>query len=157
LPLKGDNEANWGVSKPRLADPSLSVGSAEILAASLHMNEVMQIRNSSKLFRMQTAGEVIDRVAFHNTGANQTPGLIVMSLSDDSGVRHMVLFNVGTREQSFTIEAMANKKFKLHPVQKHSHDRLVRQSSYDKKLGSFTVPARTTAVFIENGYGHYKH
>jgi pullulanase len=45
-------------------------------------NELLEIRYSSNLFRLETAEDVQARVAFHNTGPSQLPGLIVMSLSD---------------------------------------------------------------------------
>jgi hypothetical protein len=38
---------------------------------------------------------------------------------------------------------------KLHPVQQHAGDPVVRLSRFDRKTGSFTVPPRTTAVFVE--------
>ena len=36
----------------------------------------------------------------------------------------------------------------LHPVQAVSHDQVVRTSKFNGLTGTFTVPARTTAVFI---------
>ena len=48
-----------------------------------------------------------------------------------------------------TIEGLADGD-ELHPVQKESHDELVRQSSFDAGEGSLTVPARTAAVFVES-------
>ena len=157
LPLQGDNEATWDISQPRLANAELSVSSDNIKAAAKHMLEIMRIRQSSKLFRLQTADQVIEQLAFYNTGPEQIPGLIVMSLSDTKEVRHVVIFNVGTQTQSFTIDALANKGFNLHPVQKGSADPIVRKSRFNKRSGSFTVPARTTAVFIYKGLSHLKH
>ncbi|GLX79457.1 alpha-1,6-glucosidase [Thalassotalea insulae] len=150
LPLQGDNEANWQVSQPRLANPDLAVGSSEITSAVAHMQEMMTIRRSSSLFRLQTADEVNNQLRFHNTGPNQTPGLIVMSLSKDDDIKHVVLFNASTQAQTFTLEALTNKeKFMLHPVQKSAKDKIVRQAKFNAKQASFTVPARTTAVFVK--------
>ena len=50
-----------------------------------HFREMLAIRQSSPLFRLRTAPEVISRLAFHNTGPSQVPGLIVMSLDDQPG------------------------------------------------------------------------
>ena len=47
--------------------------------------EMLQIRYSTPLFRLQTADQVQERLVFHNTGAEQMPGVIVMSLSDTVG------------------------------------------------------------------------
>jgi hypothetical protein len=93
-------------------------------------------------------------VAFHNTGSGQTQGLIVMSVSDlvgddlDSDVKELVvLFNATDEPQSFTMAAATGAGFRLHPVQAASADGVVRQSSFDASSGTFSVPARTTAVF----------
>ncbi len=66
------------------------------------------MRDSSPLFRLQTEAEVQDRVTFHNTGLEQLPGLIVMSIDDrDTAVdldRHyeaiVVLVNANDEAQS---------------------------------------------------------
>jgi pullulanase len=36
----------------------------------------------------------------------------------------------------------------LHPVQRNSSDPTTRQSAFDSKAGTATVPALTTAVFV---------
>lgn len=155
LPLQGDNEANWEVTTSLLANPDLAVGNKEITAAVRNMRELMHIRSSSKLFRLQSAVQVMSQLAFHNTGPDQILGLIVMSLRDEEGIKHVVIFNASTQEQSYTLEEVAGDKFKLHQVQRTSSDHVVRRSSYDKKLGTFTVPARTTAVFNSKSFGRF--
>ena len=57
----------------------------EIEAVVDHTEEMLEIRDSSDLWRLTTAGDVQDRVGFHNTGPGQLPGLIVMSISDVVG------------------------------------------------------------------------
>jgi hypothetical protein len=44
---------------------------------------------------------------------------------------------------------LANKDYKLHPILKDSKDVVVKSSSYNGAAGTFTVPPRTTAVFVE--------
>ncbi len=41
----------------------------------------------------------------------------------------------------------------LHPVQALSQDPVVRTSKFQSSTGTFTIPARTTAVFIEPCFG----
>src|SRR5262249_11732874 len=82
LPPKDSNESDWPVIKPLLADSANSPAQAHILKAVAHFKELLQIRKSSKLFRLGTAAEVNGRVRFYNTGPDQTPGLIVMTISD---------------------------------------------------------------------------
>ena len=55
------------------------------LTARDTFREFLQIRQSSPLFRLQTKDEVINRLRFHNTGPEQLPGVIVMSISDVAG------------------------------------------------------------------------
>jgi hypothetical protein len=115
---------------------------------------MLRIRRSSPLFRLSTAAEVSDRLAFHNTGPGQIPGLIVMSLDDAAGTRDprfkaiVVLFNANDEPADFAVAGFAGSAFELHPVQKQSADALVRGSSFDLLTGTFGVAGRTTAVFV---------
>jgi pullulanase-type alpha-1,6-glucosidase len=144
LPPAWDNEANWPLAGPMLADPEMAPRSAEIRAASAHLEEMLRIRKSSPLFRLGSSEEIIDSVSFHNTGPDQVPGLIVMRLDGDSE-SIVVLFNATTQAQSFALED--DSGYELHPVQRASSDPVVRQSRFDPVQSVFLVPARTTAVF----------
>jgi hypothetical protein len=139
---------------PLLADPGLRPDSSDIGAAVDHFQEMLRIRRSSPLFRLRTATEVSDRLAFHNTGPGQVPGLIVMSLADEAGTvdptfkRLVVLFNANDEPVDFAVGGFAATPFTLHPVQAGSGDALVRGSSFDLTTGTFGVAGRTTAVFV---------
>ena len=92
-------------------------------------------------------------LTFLNTGQSQTPGLIVMKLDangrDYGHYKHIVVvFNAANAQTTFTDGRLQGLKLKLHPVQKSSSDPATRQSTYDSKAGSVTVPALTTAVFV---------
>jgi len=153
LPPARDNQANWGIMAPLLANPDLKPRPADIQDAVAHFREVLAIRSSSRLFRLRTAADVNQRLKFYNTGPGQVPGLIVMGLADADGSvdrRHdqiVVLFNATRERQSFTVGDFAGRRFRLHPVQRHSHDPDVRSASFDRASGAFSVPARTAAVF----------
>ncbi len=155
LPVADKNKENWDIQAPLLANPDIAPGPEHIQAAVSHFQEVLRIRKSSPLFRLQTAEEVMARVAFHNTGPGQVPGLIVMSISDTVGEdldpnyeQIVVLFNASPQAQSFTIADFAGMDFQLHPVQANSSDPVVRTASFDPQSGAFTVPGRTAAVFV---------
>ena len=157
LPVAGKNQADWPVMQPLLADPALRPAPSDIEASMDHMQEMLKVRESSELFRLETANDIQDRLAFYNTGPDQIPGLIVMSLSDviepdlDPEREHIiVLFNANDEEQSFSMEKGAECQFVLHPVQQASVDPVVTTSMYDGATGTFTIPARTTAVFDDN-------
>jgi len=155
LPVASKNEAEWPVMEPLLGDPTIAPVPADIAASVAQLQEMLAIENSSPLFNLATATEIQDRVAFHNTGPDQVPGLIVMSISDmvgadlDPGVEEIVvIFNPTTVAQSFTLPGSENREWALHPVQQTSADPIVKLSTHDISTGQFTVPARTTAVFM---------
>ncbi|HEX8437527.1 pullulanase-type alpha-1,6-glucosidase [Archangium sp.] len=151
LPPAGDNQEKWSVMKPLLANPDLKPGSAHITRALDHFEELLSIRKSAALLRPRTAEDVQAKVRFLNTGASQVPGLIVMNLRDEAaadGITDIVvLFNANDEAQAFPIPEYAGRGMKLHPVQADSSDTAVRTASFDAS-GAFTVPARTTAVFV---------
>ena len=154
LPPFGDNQANWAEQSELLANPALGdIDRKNIRAANNHVREMLKIRNSSPLFRLRTGQDVMERVEFHNTGPGQVPGLVVMSLRGKKDIDLVVLFNASPDAQSFYLETGEDSEFKLHPVQQHSHDRVVRQANYDDDSYTFHVPARTTAVFVANVAG----
>ena len=149
LPPFGDNQGNWAEQSELLANPALGdIDRRDIRGAAKHMREMLRIRNSSPLFRLQTAADVQERVEFHNTGPSQVPGLVVMSLRGDDDIEIVVLFNASPQEQTFFLDTGEDSEFELHPVQEDAHDRVVRHADYDDDDYTFTVPARTTAVFV---------
>jgi pullulanase-type alpha-1,6-glucosidase len=154
LPVASKNLDNWPIMQPLLANPALKPGPSHIMTAADHFQEMLEIRRSSPLFRLRTAAEVSARLAFHNTGPAQVPGLIVMSLSDAAGgldpafKEIVALFNANDEPVDFTAGEFAALPFELHPVQAGSGDPVVRGSSFDLLTGSFGVAGRTTAVFV---------
>ena len=76
-----------------------------------------------------------------------------MSLGDLSdpyggGGLAVVMFNAGDEAQAFTIDQLAGTVLDLHPVLAAGSDEVVKGATYDFVGGAFTVPARTTAVFM---------
>jgi pullulanase len=115
--------------------------------------DLIEIRYSSRLFRMPTFNEVQQNLTFLNTGPAQIPGLIVMKLDangrDYGPYSHVVVIFNATRESlTFADGSLQDLRLQLHPVQRRSDDVLTRQSSFDSKQGAATVEALTTAVFV---------
>jgi pullulanase-type alpha-1,6-glucosidase len=155
LPPASGNQGDWPIMAPLLADPALVPGASDIEMSAALYQELLQIRYSSPLFRLRTTEDVQNRVVFHNTGSDQLPGLIAMTLSDqlepdlDRGHEMIVvLINANDEEQFISINDLIGKDLVLHPVQFASVDEVVKQSTFDSATGTFTVPARTTAVFV---------
>ncbi len=153
LPIADKNQDKWPIMTPLLADPALAPQSADLFHSAEQFIELLQIRKSSKLFRLETADEVKSKVAFLNTGPSQVPGLIVMSLYDDYGdvdlttKQIIALFNASDEPVAFPF-ATGGRAFELHPVQAASIDVVVQTAHFDTGAETFHVPARTTAVFL---------
>ena len=161
LPPASANSVSWDVMRPLLANPALVPAPADIQLSSALYRELLQIRYSSPLFRLPTAQAIQQRLAYLNTGPDQLPGLIVMQLSDrlapDIDPNHeliVVLINANDEAQAFAgADQLAGRRLALHPVQANGVDPIVKTATFDPKSGKFTVPARTTAVFVEAQLG----
>ncbi|CAN6234327.1 unnamed protein product [Urochloa humidicola] len=161
LPPREKNEGSWPLMKPRLENPSFKPTKDHILAALDNFVDILKIRYSSPLFRLTTASDIEQRVHFHNTGPSLVPGVIIMSIEDARNDAHemaqldknfscvVTVFNACPHEVSVEIPDLAKMGLQLHPVQVNSSDALVRHSAFDASTGRFTVPRRTTAVFVE--------
>lgn len=163
LPVARVNQETWPLMQPLLANPALKPALVNIAESVKVFTEWMEVRNSSPLFNLQTAAKVQQRLAFHNPGPDQLPGLIVMSLSDlvepDLDPRYefiVVFFNANDEAQSITVDELAGLQLRLHPRLQSSFDRVVRGATFDRATGTFTVPARTTAVFVNTGNSSVK-
>jgi len=157
LPPAGDNMASYDEIGVVFDDAAIAPSQPDADAVSAHLREMLAIRESTPLFRLRTGDEVKQRVDFHNTGPDQVPGLVVMSLTDgtdcptavpDLDPAHdavLVMFNANDAAQTF--ELAGTTGFELHPEQADSVDPVVRTAAFD--AGTFSVPGRTTAVFIQ--------
>ena len=155
LPIAGVNQTQWPIEQPLLANAGLKPSSANIVSTAQAFQDFLKIRYSTGLFRMTTLGEIQQNLSFLNTGQNQTAGLIVMRLDDHGhnygGAHHLlVFFNAANIATTYTDPTLQGLKLHLHPVQQSSADATVRQSSFDGKIGTATIPALTTAVFIDD-------
>ena len=171
LPPASDNQANWPLMGPLLANPALQPSSEDIREARAHLLETLAIRSSSRLFRLRTAAQVGERLRFYNTGPSQTPGLIAFGVSDEDESGHrrghdddcddddhghgdepfarvVVLINADPNAQTLVVPELARERLRLHPVQRDSADPVVRGARFERSSGTFTVPGRTAAVFV---------
>src|SRR5262249_1279821 len=136
LPQAGDNQSNWPILQPLLANPALKPGRTDILTAYTHFLETLAIRRSTPLFRLRTATDVRNRVRFYNAGPSQVPGLIVMSVADpDGGVDRAhnllaVVINANKTARTYADAAFTGKALKLHPFQAISLDAAERSATF---------------------------
>jgi pullulanase len=157
LPPEWDNQQDWPVMKPFLNMQGIRPGRDQICSSHLYFQDLLRIRKSTPLFRLPTGEEVRKRVKFYNTGPNQRPALVVMAILNRPGRlldaqenSVVVLFNAHKLAQRIDLSDYVGIALELHPVLRHSFgDPLVKESRYDSSNGSFVVPPRTAAIFVE--------
>jgi pullulanase-type alpha-1,6-glucosidase len=146
LPPASDNADNYPIFAPLLANPDLMPTPDDIAAARDHFRESLQIRRSLPLMRLETADDVLARMAFIETGI---PGVIAYTVDgaglDGAPARIVVVFNATPAVQTVSADGVPGA-FTLHPVQAGSADPVVREAAFGE--GAFTVPGLTTAVFV---------
>ncbi|WP_190221043.1 pullulanase-type alpha-1,6-glucosidase [Streptomyces griseosporeus] len=142
LPMAADNASKWPYAKPLLT--TVGVGCGQIDGASAAYRDLLRIRTTERAFSLGTAEEVQRQLAFPLSGADETPGVITMRLGD-----LVVVFNATPERQQQHVGSLAGTAYRLHPVQAAGSDPVVKTSSYSD--GTFTVPARTVAVFTRAG------
>lgn len=142
--------------KPLLANPALKPSAADIRNASRQADVLLKIRQSTPLFHLGTAARVQQKVTFPIGGPDQTPGVIVMRIDDTVGADLdprlkglVVVFNASPKATTQQLPGTSGQRFALHPAQANGTDQVVRRSRYDGSTGTFTVPARTVAVFVQ--------
>ncbi|GAD90134.1 pullulanase [Vibrio halioticoli NBRC 102217] len=154
LPRQDKDGANWNLISQIISDSTNKPTEQDIDLAKNQFLELLKIRSSSALFQLSSAQEVMARVDFHNVGEGQTQGLIVMSIDDGVSAGDdldsnndaiVVVINASNVVQHFAIEGATD--FQLHDVQAISADSIVRTAAFAD--GTFSVPALTTAVFVQ--------
>ncbi|RKE18823.1 pullulanase-type alpha-1,6-glucosidase [Streptomyces sp. TLI_171] len=155
LPMAADNQSMWDRSKQLLADPKLRMGCNEMGSSTAIYQQFLKIRQSSPLFSLSTAAEVQRRLSFPLSGtAGENPGVITMHL-DGTGLKGAekgltVVFNATPTARTQTVAGLRGSTQELHKVQAKGADAVVKQAAFDPATGTFTVPGRTVAVFVQN-------
>ncbi|MEU4642807.1 pullulanase-type alpha-1,6-glucosidase [Micromonospora sp. NPDC023814] len=154
LPPAQDNRDKWPYAKPLLADPALVPDCAAITMTDARYAELLRIRASSPVFGLATAEQVQKRVAFPLSGAAETPGVLTMTLDgrglDGRWKSVTVVFNATAEAATQQLTGLRGADVALHPVLRTSADEALRTASFDRASGTFTVPARSVAVFVQS-------
>jgi pullulanase-type alpha-1,6-glucosidase len=149
--LPPSSRDRWDAARPILANPKLAPGKADVMLARDVFKEFLQIRKSSKLFRLSSGEEIKRRVSFPGAGRNQQPGMVAMLIDGNDGPdykRVLVVLNSAPTKASFTDAALKDQKFTLHPVQQRSVDALTKDARYVAATGTFEVPPQSAVVFV---------
>ncbi|MET7678222.1 pullulanase-type alpha-1,6-glucosidase [Streptomyces seoulensis] len=140
LPPAADNQSKWSYAKPLLS--TVKVGCPQITGASAAYRDLLRIRTTEDAFSLATTAQVQDHLSFPLSGKDETPGVITMRLGD-----LVVVFNATPEQQNQRVGALAGTDYHLHPAQASGADDVVKSATYTAGSGTFTVPARTVAVF----------
>ncbi|MFJ9771651.1 pullulanase-type alpha-1,6-glucosidase [Kitasatospora sp. NPDC101157] len=155
LPPAKDNQELWPTARSLLADPKLTVGAADIRATTAQYQDFLRIKRSSPLFSLPTLADVQQRLSYPLSGTpGETPGVITLHL-DGTGLAGAekgitVVLNATPTAQTQTLTALKGTNQALHPVQAGGVDQVVKRSGFDAATGTFTVPGRTVAVFVQS-------
>jgi pullulanase len=155
LPIQSVDGGNWATMTPFLQNANVNPTASDIQAAYAAVRDLLSLRRSTTMFHLPTAADISNCVTFPDASA-QVNGLVVMqiggngaSCGDNAFRTIVVLINANKVAQTYAIAALANHAVSLHPVQLAGSDATVRLSTFTAATGTFTVPARTTAVFVE--------
>ncbi|MGI5346925.1 pullulanase-type alpha-1,6-glucosidase [Streptomyces sp. CA-250714] len=147
LPPAADNEPKWQYAKPLLTNPRLTPGCSQISATAAAYRDLVRIRTTEPAFGKRTTAEVQRSLSFPLSGpaAGETPGVVTAQLDN-----LVLVLNATPQQQTQRLPGAAARGYRLHPVQAAGTDPVVKQSGYEKSTGTFTVPARTVAVFQQH-------
>ncbi|MEV0095307.1 pullulanase-type alpha-1,6-glucosidase [Streptomyces sp. NPDC050738] len=141
LPPAADNEAKWPYAKPLLTGIK-PADCSTITPTTAAYQDLLKIRTTDPAFDLSTTAQVQSALSFPLSGKDETPGVITMRLGD-----LVVVINAAPSARTQKVAALAGTAYALHPVQAAGADSTVKSASYERNSGSFTVPARTVAVF----------
>ncbi|TVQ01823.1 MAG: pullulanase-type alpha-1,6-glucosidase [Balneolaceae bacterium] len=157
LPPAWDNSDRWDEHRIILSNPQIEVIREHMEFTNAVFREQLSVRYSSPLFRLETAEEIKRRVKFHNTGPDQVPGIIAMSISDGTCAGEtldeyldgiLVLFNSDLIAQQIHIGI---RGLDLHPVLAEGTDTVLHNTSISN--GTITIPAHSAVVLIKRQDG----
>jgi pullulanase len=161
LPPKEKDEAAYPVIQTVIANAVINPRAADMQRTHDHVREMLRIRRDSPLFRLGTGDEVKQRIDFHNVGPTQAPGFIVMTITDGTctdltiadldpeKINIAVLINATDATQTFDTAGtpLEGRTWLRHRTLEEGTDPRRSQMTFD--AGVFSVPARSTAVFLE--------
>ncbi|TQI80016.1 pullulanase-type alpha-1,6-glucosidase [Serratia fonticola] len=148
----GDNYALIASVKDAVATP----GQAEIVQMTSFYEELTQLRQSSPLIALGSGHEVMKRVDFRNTGAEQQLGLLVMTIDDgiqagndlDPQADALVVI-INAAPEARTLNDFVGENLTLSAIQQSLGDRSLAAGVNISAEGSVTLPAWSVAVLVK--------
>lgn len=150
LPRKDKDGDNYNIIEQVIdgSGANAKPNSKEIQQMLDYYLDLTNLRQSYPLITLGKGFEVINRVAFHNTGVDQKPGLIVMTINNGNGLEDIdstldamaIVINASPESQSVDIGVTG-----FEPSEKYKSD-LAKGTTVEGTV--LTVPAWTPAVFV---------
>ncbi|KAG2423818.1 hypothetical protein HXX76_014978 [Chlamydomonas incerta] len=162
LPVSTKNGGSWSYMGPLLREAGRLTPSAEQMRTATALFQAMlRVRYSSPLFRLAATADVIRQLAFHNTGPDQNPGVIVMELTsapapgdpshgvyDPKHERLVTVFNCAPYANDVPYPPNA-ARLQLHADLAAVGDSRLAGATADEGSRTLRVPSRTAAVFVQ--------
>ena len=156
LPSKADNGDHWNDLAPLLADPALKPTAADMAAAEASALDLLRVRGDVDLLQLGSAELIDQKVTFPNSGADATPGLIVMQIDDLVGDDvdpeldgALVVFNASPEAITEQVDGLAGREFALADALANGSDPVVKTTEWNAASGTLMLPARTAAVLVD--------
>ena len=153
LPPRWDNENNWDAQEEYMTNPAIDIRKEHMQFANEVFRDQLMVRYSTPLLRLGDAEQIHSRMGYHNTGPEQIPGLIAMTISDgqctssdlDSEIDGvLVLFNANLESQDIDLGIQG---LELHTTLQSGSDPVLAEAS--ESGGVVTVPAISAVVFVK--------
>ncbi len=169
LPRADKDEVNFALIQDVIDNNTTGADATNMSSMLAMYKEMISIRSDMPLMRLPNADEINARVDFRNTGSEQTPGLIVMTIDngvvagadlDDRFDAVVVIINASPESQTAddfvdgTGAPIALSNFELHA--NHINNGISHGSTFadattnDTTNGQFEVPAWSSAVFVQS-------
>ncbi|WP_245883983.1 pullulanase-type alpha-1,6-glucosidase [Vibrio albus] len=148
LPRKDKDGDNYAVINDVISGSGerADITPAAMTAMNSYFRELASIRSSSPLFTLNDGEKINQAVKFHNTGADQTAGLIVMSIDGGTTNNDIVIVINATNETQVFTGDIDTQGYALHPKHIEMGDASIAAGA-SVTGGAFSVPAWSTAVF----------
>lgn len=158
LPTKDKDLSNYEQISRAFDDIESHAAASDIDNMFNNYKEMLKLRKSTPLMTLPSAEEIINRVDFRNTGKQQTPGLIVMTIDngstqptdlDENLDAVVVVINANPFIQ--TIDGFIDHQGKAINLSgfelAHNSDGIANGASFTN--GQFVVPEWSVAVFVQ--------
>ncbi|MDF0749184.1 pullulanase-type alpha-1,6-glucosidase [Marinobacter sp. 71-i] len=148
LPRQDKDGANWNLITEIIGQFQAGPTPSEIDYTREQVEKLLSVRSESELFHLRTADQISERLAFHNTGPDQVPGVIAFSLDDDpdngladlDGDVDQIVVVINSTDTGQALNTNLSETFSV--MADTSPEQTAAAAS-----GTFTVPALSVAVF----------